>query len=132
LEEGYQRLTAGLDQILVIVATNATFQGDAFQSRLRPRVDAGNVHHLLVADEVHNLGADHARNALPDGISMRLGLSATPERHFDPVGTAAVLEYFGSIVFEYSLAQAIADGRLCRYRYHPVLVELTDEEVDEY
>jgi len=72
------------------------------------------------------------RYALPDGIAMRLGLSATPERHFDPVGTASVLEYFGSIVFQYSLAQAIADGRLCRYRYHPVLVELTDEEVDEY
>jgi len=61
---------------------------------------------------------------------MRLGLSATPERHFDPVGTASVLEYFGAIVFEYSLSQAIADGRLCRY--HPVLVELTGEEVDEY
>lgn len=132
MEEGYQRLTTGLDQVLVIVATNATFQSDAFQLCLRPRVDAGNVHHLLVADEVHNLGADHARNALPDGIALRLGLSATPERHFDPVGTAAVMDYFRPVVFEYPLAQAIAEGRLCRYRYHPVLVELTDEEVDEY
>lgn len=132
LEEGYQRLTAGLDHTLVVVSTNATFQSEPFQRRLRPRVEAGNVHHLLIADEVHNLGADHARDALPDGIAMRLGLSATPERHFDPVGTAAVLEYFGAIVFEYSLTQAIAEGRLCRYRYHPVLVELTDEESDEY
>jgi superfamily II DNA or RNA helicase len=131
-EEGYQRLTTGLDQVLVIVATNATFQSDAFQLCLRPRVDAGNVHHLLVADEVHNPGADQARNALPNRIALRLGLSATPERHFGPVGTAAVLDYFGPIVFEYPLAQAIAEGRLCRYRYHPVLVELTDEEADEY
>lgn len=131
-EEGYQRLTVGLDQVLVIVATNATFQSDAFQVRLRPRVAAGKVHHLLVADEVHNLGADHARSALPDGIALRLGLSATPERHFDPDGTAAVLEYFGPIVYEYTLSQAIADGRLCRYRYHPVIVGLTEEEADEY
>lgn len=132
LEEGYQRLAAGLDQVLVIVATNATFQSDAFQCRLRPRVDAGNLHHLLVADEVHNLGADQARTALPDGIALRLGLSATPERHFDPAGTAAVLDYFGPIVYQYTLSQAIADGRLCRYRYHPILVDLTDAEADEY
>ena len=132
LEEGYQRLAAGLDQVLAIVSTNATFQGDPFQARLRPRVAAGGIHHLLIADEVHNLGADHARTALPDGILLRLGLSATPERHFDPEGTAAVLEYFGPVVYEYTLPQAIADGRLCRYRYHPVLVDLTDAEADEY
>ncbi len=132
LEEGYQRLAAGLDQVLAIVATNATFQSDAFQCQLRPRVDAGNLHHLLIADEVHNLGADQARNALPDGIALRLGLSATPERHFDPAGTAAVLDYFGPIVYQYTLSQAIADGRLCRYRYHPILVDLTDAEADEY
>jgi len=35
-------------------------------------------------------------------------------------------------VYQYNLAQAIADGRLCRYRYHPVLVDLTDAEADEY
>jgi hypothetical protein len=116
LEEGYQRLAAGLDQVLVIVATNATFQSDAFQCRLRPRVDAGNLHHLLIADEVHNLGADQARSALPDGIALRLGLSATPERHFDPAGTAAVLDYFGPIVYQYTLSPAIADGRLGRYQ----------------
>ncbi len=132
LEEGYQRLTTGLDQILVVVATNATFQSRPFQSRMAARVEACNFHHLLVADEVHNLGADHAREALPNGIALRLGLSATPERHFDPVGTAAVIDYFGPIVFEYSLSQAITDGRLCRYRYYPVLVELSDEEADEY
>jgi len=56
LEEGYQRLAAGLDQVLVIVATNATFQSDAFQCRLRPRVDAGNLHHLLIAGEVQTSG----------------------------------------------------------------------------
>lgn len=131
LEEGYQRLAARLDQVFVIVATNANFQSGAFQSRLRPRVDAGNLHHLLIADEVHNLGADQARNALPDGITLRLGLSATPERHFDPAGTAAVLDYFGPIVYQYTLSQAIADGRLCRYRHHPILVDLTDAEAME-
>lgn len=132
LEEGYQRLGVGLSQLHALVVTNATFQSDSFQTRIRPRISSGMVHHLLIADEVHNLGAEQSREALPDGIVMRLGLSATPERHYDPVGTQAVFDYFGGPVFEYPLKQAIADGRLCPYRYYPVTVELTDEEADTY
>lgn len=132
LEEGYQGLAVGMSKVMAVVTTNATYMSDAFQSRLRPRVAAGAVHHLLIADEVHNLGAERIKDVLLDGITMRLGLSATPERHHDPVGTAVVLNHFGGIVYEYSLVQAIADGRLCNYRYHPVPVELTDEETDIY
>jgi len=132
LEEGYQRLAVGLSQVHALVVTNATFQSEGFQSRIRSRISSGAVHHLLIADEVHNLGAEQSREALPDGIVMRLGLSATPERHYDPVGTQAVFDYFGGIVYEYPLSRAIADGRLCPYRYFPVPVKLTDEETDIY
>lgn len=132
LEEGYQRLSVGLSQVHAIVVTNATFQSESFQARIRPRVATSSVHHLLIADEVHNLGAERIREALPEGIAMRLGLSATPERHYDPVGTSAVLDYFGKIIYEYPLSLAIADGRLCRYRYFPIPVELTDAETDAY
>lgn len=132
LEEGYQGLAVGMSQVMAVVTTNTTYMSDALQARLRLRVTSGTVHHLLIADEVHNLGAERVKDALLDGITMRLGLSATPERHHDPVGTAVVLNYFGGIVYEYSLAQAIADGRLCNYLYHPVPVELTDDETDLY
>ena len=132
LEEGYQRISVGLSQVHAIVVTNATFQSESFQARIRPRVATSSVHHLLIADEVHNLGAERMREALPEGIVMRLGLSATPERHYDPIGTKAVLDYFGNIIYEYPLALAIADGRLCGYRYYPIPVELTDPETDEY
>lgn len=131
-EEGYQRLALGLSNVHAMVVTNATYMSDAFQSRLRPRVASGAAHHLLVADEVHNLGAERIKEALLDGITLRLGLSATPERHHDPVGTSVVLNYFGGIVYEYTLAQAIADGRLCHYRYYPVPIELTNDETDAY
>ena len=130
LEEGYQRLTAGLSTVHAIVTTNATFQSDIFQSRIRARV--GTFHHLLIADECHNLGAESIQKALPDEIKLRLGLSATPERHHDPIGTQAIVDYFGGTVFEFPLARAIADGRLCTYRYHPHLVTLTDQEIEEY
>jgi DNA phosphorothioation system restriction enzyme len=132
LEEGYQRLSVGMAQVHAIVVTNATFQSESFQARIRPRVPSTALYHLLVADEVHNLGAERNRESLPDGIPLRLGLSATPERHYDPVGTKAVLDYFGDIVYEYPLSLAIADGRLCRYRYYPIPVALTDAETDEY
>lgn len=132
LEEGYQRLAVNLSKVHAIVATNATFQSDNFQSHLRPHVDFGNLHHLLIADEVHNLGAERGKDALPEGIALRLGLSATPERHYDPVGTRAVLSYFGNVVYDYPLPRAIADGRLCPYRYYPVLIDLTDEETEDY
>ena len=132
IEEGYQRLAVGISKELAIVTTNATFSSQLFQSRIKPRVVAGSLHHFLVADEVHNMGAENIKEFLPEEIQMRLGLSATPDRHHDPIGTAAVLSYFGGVVYEYTLAQAIADGRLCQYRYYPIPVELTDKEIDAY
>ncbi len=132
LDEAYQRLSLGLSQVHAIVATNATFMSEAFQVKLKSRLETGAFHHLLIADEVHNLGATGIKAALPTGISMRLGLSATPERHHDPVGTKAVIDYFGNVIFEYKLDQAIAEGRLCPYRYFPVVVNLTEEEAGEY
>lgn len=131
-EEGYQGLALGLSNVLAIVTTNRTFQGDAFQSHLKPRLKSAREHHLLIADEVHNLGGPKISRVLAPEIDLRLGLSATPERHLDPEGTQALLDYFGDIVFEYPISQAIAEGRLCPYRYHPILVSLTDEEADEY
>jgi superfamily II DNA or RNA helicase len=87
---------------------------------------------LIIADEVHNLGAKAVSEILPTGIKLRLGLSATPERHLDPEGTTAVLSYFGDVIYEFGIQQAIAEGRLCRYRYHPLLVNLTDDEAMAY
>ena len=132
LEESYQRISVGLSKVSFFVVTNSTFQSDNFQARIRSRVASGSIHHLLIADEVHNLGSGKNRAALPDQIQMRLGLSATPERHHDPVGTQAVYEYFGGTVYEYTIAQAIAEGRLCPYRYYPIPVDLIDAETDQY
>jgi DNA phosphorothioation system restriction enzyme len=132
-EEGYQRLGLGLSSVHAIVTTNKTFQSETFQASLRPHVQGGGRHHhLLIADEVHNLGAKAVSEVLPEGIKLRLGLSATPERHMDPEGTAAVLSYFGDIIFEFGIQQAIAQGNLCRYRYYPHLVKLTEAEAAAY
>jgi DNA phosphorothioation system restriction enzyme len=132
LEEGYQRLKAGLGDVLTIVTTNATFMGNTFKEKLKSRVADSGILHLIIADEVHNLGAKKGIESLPEQIQLRLALSATPNRNYDPIGTEAVLDYFGGVCFEYPMEKAMAEGHLCPYRYYPVLVEMTDEETESY
>jgi superfamily II DNA or RNA helicase len=128
LQDAYQALRAGVRDLQVLVTTNATFGGEPFRRGLHPEL----CHHLLVADEMHNLGAGEAREALPEGVRMRLGLSATPERHHDFEGSQALRDYFGEIVYEFPLKRAIEEGHLVPYYYHPVLVKFTEEEAERY
>jgi len=128
LETAMTAVQFGQRTFLPIVVVNRTFLSSAFQTLLCPQV----VPHLLVADEMHNLGAIQLREQLNTTIQYRLGLSATPERHFDEEGTRFLFDYFGDIAYEYDLARAIKDDNLCRYHYTPVLVELSDNEAGEY
>ncbi|WP_380277445.1 DEAD/DEAH box helicase family protein [Kitasatospora purpeofusca] len=112
----------------VIVTTNVTFAGKPMQGIL----DRYEGRLLVIADECHNLGARHLREKLPDSAQYRLGLSATPERWFDDRGTDALTEYFGEIVYEMGIGDAIKAGALCQYTYTPVLIELDEEETELY
>ncbi|MCP9491209.1 MAG: DEAD/DEAH box helicase family protein [Solirubrobacteraceae bacterium MAG38_C4-C5] len=121
-------LRAGARPTLMAIATNATFATLAFQDLIRELPEAS----LIIADEMHNLGAPALRRALPAWFRFRLGLSATPERHHDTEGTAALQRYFGSSVFELGLGEAIQMGALTRYRYRPIVIEFDGEELDQY
>lgn len=115
-------------KIVCTITTHDTFISDAMQ-RLLTRLQGDAV---LVADEVHHLGATKSRQNLPTTFNHRLGLSATPNRWFDPEGTTALRAYFGESIYEFRLDRAIESGCLCPYSYHPHLVELTEEELDQY
>jgi superfamily II DNA or RNA helicase len=112
----------------IAIATNATFQGEYLKSLLADCPEQS----LIVADEVHNLGAPKLRAALPQQFAYRLALSATPERIYDDEGNAALLDYFGGTVFSFGLGEAIAAGALTPYEYAVSVVELTGEELDAY
>lgn len=115
---------------LVVITTHRTFASEPFQRELERLSGAEK---MLIADEVHHLGAPHLRQGLPQSIPLRLGLSATPERWYDDEGTNALFRYFGDgIAFEYSLQKAIDNGSLCEYYYVPHIVELTADEEEEY
>lgn len=121
-------LSVGSRQLASAVTSNATFISPPFQ-RILQQVP-GNA--MIVADEVHNLGAPTIRQCLPEQFRFRLGLSATPERWFDEGGTAAIVEYFGEPVTRYTIEDALRDGVLCPYSYYPVLVDLSDDESERY
>ena len=122
------RYNYGVRDIVCTITTQSTFIAETMQ-KLLSKLKRGAV---LVADEVHHLGAERSRKRLTDVFNYRLGLSATPNRWFDESGTTALKAYFGDTVYEFSLNKAIKKGYLCPYYYHPHLVELTDEEFEEY
>jgi superfamily II DNA or RNA helicase len=128
VEDQLAEARLGQRPVVAMVATNASFAGDRFQAVLS-RVTQPL---LVIADEAHNLGSSAYRSLLPHNATYRLALSATPERWFDDTGTDALSGYFGPVVFELGLGQAIEMGALCRYRYLPRLVELADAENELY
>lgn len=129
LEGELAEFDIGVRDGLIVITTHTTFASANFQRTLS-RVSRNRF--ILIADEVHHLGAPHLREALPPDIPMRLGLSATPERFYDNEGTSELFEYFGGVVYEYGLAEAIRNGALCEYYYIPHVVELTEDETEEY
>ncbi len=119
---------SGTRNLVMLIAVNATFSSSQFQSLIDDVQDWT----LLIADEMHNLGAKSYLKALPKDVRFRLGLSATPVRHGDEEGTEGLEKYFGETVYEFSLGDAIKRGFLCEYYYYPVLCELNNDEMIEY
>jgi superfamily II DNA or RNA helicase len=102
VEEQLAAARMGQRPVVAMVATNASFSGEKFQSVLS-RITQPL---LVIADEAHNLGSPTYRSCLPPKATYRLALSATPERWFDEDGTDALVDYFGPVVFELGLGDA--------------------------
>lgn len=115
-------------KIISVITTHTTFIESDFQNIISTLQSPS----LLIADEVHHLGALRSRTALPENISARLGLSATPDRWYDDSGTAVLRHYFGDTVFQLGLSDAIKRGILVPYLYYPQVVELTLDEMAKY
>ena len=99
-------------------------------------MDVVNLHFgksFLIVDEVHGIGAFKYRQGfLNVDYDYKLGLSATPEIEDDLERTDLVYENFEGIVYEYDLEDAIENGFLTKYTYHPIFVDLTSDELEKY
>lgn len=117
----------------IIISTYASFARESIFETLNS-FDRKKV--LLIADEAHNMGSPSILKKL-NKISYlrRIGLSATPERQYEPEVNDRIFSFFGAkeeYTFEYSMEDAIKNGVLCKYYYYPHMVRLTETEMEEY
>ena len=112
----------------IILSTYQTASTRDFLNRLSQGEDL-----LIVADEVHRMGAPDCERLFSIEAGGRLGLSATPERFGDSVGTERIFNFFGdSLEPRFELADAIQAGRLVPYDYYLETIELEPEELEEW
>jgi superfamily II DNA or RNA helicase len=128
LKDAVKGFNLGVLKHFCIVTTNATFATKYLQSQ----VELLQENTLLVVDEAHNFGAAKLSKLLLDNMQYRLALSATIERYGDEEGTEALFGYFGHKCIEYTLKEAIENDMLTPYYYYPVVVSLSDGELDIY
>lgn len=89
---------------------------------------------FILVDEVHSIGAETFCVILDNFTKApyRLGVSATPERYDN--GYLKITDYFGDIVEScvYSIRDGIKDGYLCTYNYFNHIVDLNEDELEEW
>lgn len=122
----------GLKEDLVIICTYGSFVLDRFQ-KLFQKIQKD---FMVIADEAHNMGANNIKSKLSSlNITRKIGLSATPKRIYDPEGTIAIDNFFNDnppYTYNFSMERALEEGFLTGYKYFPLIVELTEEEFEEY
>ncbi|MCL1060681.1 DEAD/DEAH box helicase family protein [Shewanella benthica] len=106
--------------------------GTAYKPEFLEAISGGD-HIMVVADEVHEIGSNENSKALTIRAGKKLGLSATPVRYNDPIGTQKIIDYFGPIVQpSFTLVDAIKSGRLVEYEYLPQAIRFTAEESEQW
>ena len=127
LQKLKRRLRTDLSDVEAVVVSHDTLCTDEFIDAVR----SFDCDLLLVADEAHNLGRPQFIENPPEVFGHRLALSATPIRQYDQEGTDALFEFFGPVVFQFTLEEAI--GRcLVEYDYYVHPVYLTHTEMDDW
>ena len=123
----------GINENLMVLTTHNTFSTPDFINIIQEsKKRRPSIRLFLIVDEVHGIGAPERKKGLIDEYDYRLGLSATPKRWFDWEGTDKIFDYFGSVIFEFSLKDAIDAGYLTPYIYKPYFTTLTPGEMEKY
>lgn len=122
----------GLGKDLIIISTYGSFVTPRFQKYFK-KISKDL---LLIADEAHNMGANNISKMLVDvHVNKKIGLSATPKRIYDPVGTEAINLFFDDsppYLYNFNMERALNEGFLSEYIYYPIIVELNEDELEEY
>ncbi|MFY0657278.1 MAG: DEAD/DEAH box helicase family protein [Neptunomonas phycophila] len=136
VKESTAAFNAGIKDFVCFVVVNRTLVSNDFQevlSSINPKSM------MFIGDECHNHGSNRINCLLPLS-DFRMGLSATPFRSdddeidsmFPNLSKENLLSYYGDIVAEYGLDDAIHDEILTPYDYHLVPVYLNGEEQESF
>jgi len=134
-------LYLGYKKKIAVLTTHNTFSSSKFIDIIKKNKKQIKI--FIIADEVHNIGAEKRRAGLIEEYELRLALSATPNRLFDEEGTKVIYEYFNCpskrATYEFSLKDAItkinpATGQtfLTPYEYLPYFIQLEQDELESY
>lgn len=125
----------GIVDKAIVLTTHVSLSSDFFLDKIHEI----EVERLLIVDEVHGIGSEKQMLGLDECYEYRLGLSATPSRWFDDYGTQIIIDYFKGVVFEFDITRALTEfnpdtGKtyLTPYIYKPIIVDLNEEELEEY
>jgi superfamily II DNA or RNA helicase len=128
-------IKSGVDVSFILITTYALFKRPNFQNILSKFGEKQDTI-TLIADEAHTIGAPGSVNLMPSKIINRIGLSATPERNFDALGSKAIESYFNAEPPKYTICftmkKAIDDGILSSFNYYPKFCSLTEVELKEH
>lgn len=134
LSNKISNLLLGNIEFLSIVVVNKTLrESEVFKQHIG-RISPNAI--FFIGDECHRHGTESMARALPQA-EYKMGLSATPyiededylERNTEK---SYLLSYYGPVIAEYTLEDALDDKVLTPYRYHIVEVYLTSYEHEEY
>ena len=117
----------------VLIVTNNLLCSPGFQRTLEKKLAAysNSFATMLIGDEAHTLGTTSFVRNKPEIFDLRLALSATPNRQYDPDGTEEVFSFFGQSVYQFGIDRAIGFC-LSPYNYHVHACTLDDEELEKF
>jgi len=117
------------NEFVALVVVNKTFKSPSFQEAV---LDLDWDKTMFIGDECHHHMSKGYNGILPVKAKFKLGLSATPFHYLDEEANNRLRDFYGEVVYRYTLYEAIENGILTQYEYHPLPVVLTQDETDEY
>lgn len=126
LNEELIRSKYNKDNQIIVISTIMSFSMPKFQKIINKSIKK----RLLIVDEAHRY--KKFDDDIKDQYQYRLGLSATPGNGKNQEFVKELLEFFGGVVFELPIENALERGYLVPYYYHPIFVNATYEEESRF